>query len=173
MIPAMRVWRRSLVCAGALLVLAVPMTTGGAGAWAAGSTEALSSGQVLDIALQQAKNSDDARPVDIRMASGPLETALKIESLGSTSYPPTSPSGPAAPGDANSTVYLVALRGRFVHPRGLPGEAPASSHVLELIIDANGFVQSLGYMSKVPVALSHLGPVTQLHYPGEPTAARR
>jgi hypothetical protein len=143
-----------------------------------GSAGTLSSKQVLSIALREAKFSDDAHPTDIEMAVGPLEVAAKVQGPDSTHFFPTASSGPEAPGDANSIVYLVAMHGRFVYngpaPRPRPHEAKQRpSRVLELIINANGFVEGSAWMPSVPAPLSDLGPVTQLHYAGEPHPARR
>lgn len=154
----MRIAAIGVFVAGALLIAAP----------AGGSTAAtLSSARILEIALRAARLGDDAHPTYITMAAGPAKLAAKVLS-------PRGGPGPGYAPDAESVVYLVAMHGRFIYNGPQPprehGERQkqAPSTVLELIIDGSGHVAASAWRDTVPVGLSHLGPVTQLHYPGEP-----
>ena len=147
---------------GALLIAAPAGGSTGAG---------LSSAQILTIALREARRSGDAHPTDITMASGPLKTASEVED-------PHSTPGPGFPSEAGGIVVdLVAMHGRFFYtgprPPSRPGEKKQPpSTVMELVINERGFAASKAWLADVPVPLSRLGPVTRLHYPGEPAKRR-
>jgi hypothetical protein len=132
----------------------------------------LSPAQVLKIALTAAARSDDPRPTSITIASGPLKTALEVED-------PHSLFGPGYPPEPDRIVTLIAMHGCFLYngpqPRPSAGAKPqVPSTVRELIVSAAEPEPGGGsWMMSVPVPLSRLGPVTQLHYPGEPRPTRR
>jgi hypothetical protein len=136
------------------------------------SGQELSPAQVLKLALTAAARSDDPRPTNITMASGPLEIALEVENPGSSF-------GPGHPAEPGRVVTLVVMHGCFRYngsePAPTPGEprGPAISTVREVIVGPGEPPSGGAWTMSVPVPLSRLGPVTQLHYPGEPRPARK
>ena len=107
------------------------------------------------------------------MASGPAWTAAEMLSRHTMPEPGKPSSG------AESTMYLVAMHGRFYYngpqppPRRGERQKQTPSTVLEVIINESGLVAASAWMDNVPVPLSHLGPVTRLRYSGEPAIKRR
>jgi hypothetical protein len=147
--------RAASIGLGALL--SVIMFSGGMASanTASGETPVLSHRQVLRIALGKAAQSKDPHPKRIEMATGSLRDAISVSE-------PTGGLGSGAYGE--ELVDLVVMHGYF-HIIGSPplGHSIAPNKVLELIIDAhNGSIEGLSLGSKVPVPLSHLGPVTRL-----------
>jgi len=92
------------------------------------------------------------------MAAGTVERASKVQDPNLTYM---------SSAEANGVAYLVAMHGHF-HYNG--PQPPPRHHreklraipVMELIINEDGLVASKAWMPKVPVPLSHLGPVTRL-----------
>lgn len=133
----------------------------GAGPAEAGTEAVLGARGVEAIARRVAAQWGDARPRDIRYASGTREDAMKLLAPSSGSNPSVSPAGPGA----QSEVDLVAAWGRFTAdvpgPRGAP--APKGT-VLELLVDAHsGFVEMRSLGNRLPAPLSKLGRVDDLH----------
>jgi hypothetical protein len=147
----------------ASLALAAPL---GAGAETAEITRPA---QVLAIALREARHARDRHPRSIVMASGSFTAAVRVADSGQA----TPPSGSEPAGDADSVVYLVAMRGYFHYDGPIPPHERVPPHrVLELIIDKDGFVENQSWRSKVPVPLSSLGTVTRLYRDGKSLVGR-
>lgn len=158
-LPSRSRWRpRRLLILGALGAMAV------AAQGTALARSRLSHQRLLGLALRESSAYGDARPRRIEFAVGRLKRAMHVIAPSSTVNTPTSSGGAEQPGEANSLVALVLVRGVFVshgpHPRGTP--AP-SGHILEFVIDERtGSVEATSLSPRVRVPLSRLGAVTRL-----------
>jgi hypothetical protein len=152
-----------------ITVVALVATFALSAATSASAAQRLSPAKILRIALRQSRADHERHPTGIILASGPLRRALAVMSPSAT-IPPPSPSrephltGPGGATGAKGLVDLVAAHGRFTsngsHPRGIP--AP-KGRVLELVVDAyTGAIEAQALLPRVPVPLSHLGPVRPL-----------
>jgi hypothetical protein len=117
--------------------------------------------KILRVALRAARFAGERHPKDIIAATGTLANASRViepPSEGMSFFP-----AGAAPGDAGSIVYLVAMHGHFTANKAPHGHRAPKGRVEEIIIDAaTERVESLFIGPGVRVPLSHLGPVTRL-----------